>query len=225
MSKIKSLICEERPREKLSANGAKKLSNAELLAILLNNGSKAKSAIDLGEEIIQKANGIKNITQLSLNELMEIDGIGIAKASRVIVALELSKRITKLNGIEKLKFDSPTSIYNAYAEAMGYLKKEIFKIVLLDTKNNYIKDITISKGSLSASIVHPREVMLEAIKHSASKIILLHNHPSGDPQPSDEDENITNILKSGGELLGIPVLDHIIIGDGKYFSFREKNLI
>lgn len=225
MSTIKSLLSEERPREKLSNNGSETLSNAELLGIILNNGSKIKSAIGLGEDIINKANGIKNITNLSLNELMEIDGIGIAKASRILSALELSKRISKANGLESLKFNSPVSIYNTYSEELRYLKKEIFKVLLLDAKNKHLADANVSEGSLSASIVHPREVMLEAVKHSASKIILLHNHPSGDPSPSLEDINITKTLKESGELLGIPVLDHIIIGDGKYFSFKENNLV
>ncbi|MGL5438918.1 MAG: RadC family protein [Filifactoraceae bacterium] len=225
MGKIKLLNTNERPREKLTLNGIGFLSNSELLAILLNNGSKNKSAIELGDEIILKVDGIRNLMDITLTELMEINGIGIAKASRILTALELAKRISKTNRMDNLKFDSPLSIFNAYSDELRYLKKEIFKIILLDTKNRLLTDILISEGSLSSSIVHPREVMIPAIKNSASKLILLHNHPSGDPYPSQEDINITKILIECGKLLDIPVLDHIIIGEGCYYSFKEKNNI
>ncbi|WP_066072427.1 RadC family protein [Alkalithermobacter thermoalcaliphilus] len=223
---IKNLVKEERPREKMVLKGAKYLSNAELLAILLRTGTKDMSALELANYIINKEKeGIKSLASITVEEMSQIKGIGTAKACQIIAALELGRRVAKSCKMDKFKITSPEGIANIYMEDFRYLKKEIFKILLLNTKNEIINDVEISVGSLNSSIVHPREVFIEAIKRSSNKIILVHNHPSGNPEPSKEDILITNRLVEGGKILGIEVIDHIIFGDGIYFSFKEKTLM
>ncbi|WP_143715441.1 RadC family protein [Alkalithermobacter paradoxus] len=217
---------EERPREKLLLKGPNYLSNVELLAILLRTGTKDMSALELANYIINKEKeGIKHLGSVSVEELSNIKGLGVAKSCQIIAALELGKRISKSMKLERIKVSCPSDIADVYMEDYRYLKKEVFKILLLNTKNEIINDVEISVGSLNSSIVHPREVFIEAIKKSASKIMLIHNHPSGNPEPSKEDKVITNRLIDGGRILGIEVIDHIIFGDGVYFSFKEKSLI
>ncbi len=222
---IKDIIKDERPREILLNKGEAYLSDSELLAILINNGTREKSAIGLATEIIEKNDGIRNLSTATVEQLSSIKGIGLAKACRIIAALELGRRVSVSTQLEKFKITSPQDIGNVYMEKMRYEKKEIFRIVLLNTKNVIIGTKDISQGSLNASIVHPREVFLEAIKKSANKMILMHNHPSGDPTPSNEDINITKRLISAGQIIGIEVLDHVIIGDGTIYSFKENSQI
>ncbi len=222
---IKDIIKEERPRETLLLKGEAYLSDSELLAILLNNGTKDKSAITLAREIIEENDGIRNLSNITVEELSKIKGIGLAKACRIISALELGRRVSVASGLQKFKVSSPQDIGNVYMEELRYKKKEIFRVVLLNTKNVIIGAKDISEGSLNSSIVHPREVFLEAIKKSANKIILLHNHPSGDPGPSSEDISITRRLINAGQIIGIEVLDHVIIGDGNIYSFKENGQI
>ena len=162
---------------------------------------------------------------MDLKSLQEINGIGPAKSARIFAAMELSKRISKILSKQKFDVNSPSSIANLFMEELRYKKKEVVKVLLLDTKNNIISDLLVSEGSLNASIVHPREVYVEAVKRSANKIIVVHNHPSGDPSPSNEDIKITKRLYDSGEILGIELLDHVIIGDGNYCSLRELNYI
>ena len=219
---IKQMALDERPREKMLKQGTKSLSNAELLAIILRTGTKNKSAIELAQYIINKEkDGIRWLSDVTIEELRQIKGIGISKAAQIKASLELGQRISKCT-IEKEKVTNPWDLYKYYMEEMRYLKKEKFKIILLNTKSEIIIDLDISEGSLNSSIVHPREVFKEAIKRSANKIILMHNHPSGNPKPSKEDENVTNRLIECGKIIGIDVIDHIIIGDGTYFSFKEN---
>ena len=209
---IKDIIKEERPRETLLKKGETYLSDSELLAILINNGTRDKSAITLAREIIETSDGIRNLSNITVEELSKIKGIGLAKACRIISALELGRRVSVASEMQKFKISSPQDIGNVYMEELRYKKKEIFRVVLLNTKNVIIGSKDISEGSLNASIVHPREVFLEAIKKSANKMILMHNHPSGDPTPSSEDINITKRLISAGQIVGIEILDHVIIG-------------
>ncbi|MGL5258125.1 MAG: RadC family protein [Proteocatella sp.] len=223
--KIKDIEENQRPREKMLIEGIENLSNQELLAILINTGSKGFSSIGLAGMILKKAGGIKGLVEMDLNSLQEINGIGPAKATTIFAAMELSKRISKIIGRQKFDIKSPQSISQLFMEELRYKKKEVVKVLLLDTKNNIITDAIVSEGSLNASIVHPREVYIEAIKRSANKIIVVHNHPSGDPNPSSEDINITQRLCESGKILGIELLDHIIIGDGVYCSLRELNYI
>ncbi|WP_200886400.1 RadC family protein [Terrisporobacter othiniensis] len=218
------MTLEERPREKMILNGVGCLSDAELLAILIRTGTKELNAVQLGQAIIDKADNIRYLQDLTFEELKSINGIGQTKALQIKAALELSNRIASYKPL-KYKIKNPWDIYKYYMESLRYQYKEIFKVVLLNTKNEVITDVDISIGTLNSSLVHPREVFREAIRRSSNKIILLHNHPSGNAEPSKEDKNITNRLKDCGELVGIEVIDHIIIGDGVYFSFKENMLI
>ena len=218
------MTLEERPREKMILNGANCLSDAELLAIIIRTGTKELNAIQLGQAIIDKADNIRYLQDLTFEELKSINGIGQTKALQIKAALELANRIASYKPL-KYKIKNPWDIYKYYMESLRYQYKEIFKVVLLNTKNEIITDVDISIGTLNSSLVHPREVFREAIRRSSNKIILLHNHPSGNCEPSKEDKSITNRLKDCGELMGIEVIDHIIIGDGVYFSFKENMLI
>lgn len=223
---IKDLPFSERPREKIINYGVESLSNAELLAVLIRTGDKSQTAIEVSQNLLKIDNrGLACLVDISLEDLMKIKGIGECKACQILSAIEIGKRIRTRNTHDKIKIDSPTKIVNLMMDELRYLKQEHFKIVLLDTKNQIIKIENISVGTLNASIVHPRDVFNAAIKRHANSMILLHNHPSGDPSPSQEDINITNRLIEVGEIIGIKVLDHIIIGDNRYISFKEKNLI
>ncbi|MCI5629109.1 MAG: DNA repair protein RadC [Clostridium sp.] len=221
---IQDMTLEERPREKMILNGAGSLTDAELLAILIRTGTKQFNAIQLGKAIIEKADNIRYLQNITIEELESINGIGKTKAVQIKAALELGNRIASYKPA-KYKIKNPWDIYKYYMESLRYQYKEIFKVVLLNTKNEIITDVDISMGTLNSSLVHPREVFREAIRRSSNKIILLHNHPSGNAEPSKEDKSVTNRLKECGELIGIEVIDHIIIGDGIYFSFKENMLI
>ena len=223
--KIKDIDSSDRPREKMIFEGVESLTNEELLAVLIDTGNKEVSAIGLASRILRKSGGIKGLADMDLKSLQEINGIGPAKSARIFAAMELSKRISKILSKQKFDVNSPSSIANLFMEELRYKKKEVVKVLLLDTKNNIISDLLVSEGSLNASIVHPREVYVEAVKRSANKIIVVHNHPSGDPSPSNEDIKITKRLYDSGEILGIELLDHVIIGDGNYCSLRELNYI
>lgn len=219
------MALEERPREKMIAKGEQSLSNAELLAILLRTGTKDKNAIELASYIINKdLQGIRYLQDVTIEELCDIDGIGISKASQIKAALELGARVASYKPT-KYKVKNPWDIYKYYMDSLRYCKKEVFKVVLLNTKNEIICDIDVSIGTLNSSLVHPREVFREAIKRSTNKMILIHNHPSGSVEPSNEDKNITSRLIKCGEMIGIEIIDHIIIGDGLYFSFKENMII
>ncbi|WP_313756308.1 DNA repair protein RadC [Tissierella sp.] len=223
---IKELPMTERPREKLYSHGPGALSNEELLAIIIRTGNKDDSAIDLARKILSKDNrGLVYLRDTTIQELMETKGVGECKAAQILAAIEIGKRINFREALSKVKITEPSTIANLYMDEMRYLQKEHFRIVLLDTKNQIIVTEEISVGTLNASIVHPRDVFKAAIKRNSNSMILIHNHPSGDPAPSNEDINITNRLVDAGNLIGIKVLDHIIIGDNRYISFKEKNLI
>lgn len=223
---IKELPETERPREKLYNYGPKALSNEELIAIIIRTGNKEDTAIDLARRLLSKDDrGLVALRDTTLQELMETKGIGKCKAAQILAAIEIGKRINYLDALSKVKINEPSTIANLFMDEMRYLQKEHFRILLLDTKNQIITTEEISIGTLNASIVHPRDVFRAAIKRNANSIILIHNHPSGDPTPSNEDINITRRLLEAGNLMGIKVLDHIIIGDNKYISFKEKKLI
>ena len=223
---IKELPMTERPREKLYSHGPEALSNEELLAIIIRTGNKKDSAIDLARKILSRDNrGLVYLRDTTLQELMETKGVGECKAAQILAAIEIGKRLNFKEALSKVKVNEPSTIANLYMDEMRYLQKEHFRVVLLDTKNQIIVTEEISVGTLNASIVHPRDVFKVAIKRNSNSMILIHNHPSGDPAPSNEDINITNRLIEAGNLIGIKVLDHIIIGDNRYISFKEKNII
>ncbi len=222
---IKSIPKDDRPQEKLLKYGANSLSNSELIAIILRTGSKDENVIMLSQRILKEDGiGLRNIAEGTLEKFKSFKGISDAKASQLLALSELSKRISTLK-TERIKISSPNDAAVVMMEEMRYYKKEYFKIILLDTKNNILKVSEISVGSLNSSIVHPREVFAEAIVNSSSSIILVHNHPSGEPEPSNEDIALTNRLAECGKIIGIKIIDHIIIGDGIFYSFKEEGLI
>ncbi len=216
---IKDISLEQRPRERLK-NGDN-LSDAELLAVLLQNGSKGENVIDLSNRLITKY-GLDNLNSLSLTELIQVKGIGFAKACKIIAAFELSKRVNAGKITGKV-INSASDVASYYMEKMRDFKKEHFYALLLDSKNRIIKEELISVGTLNSSLVHPREVFKEAIKNSANAIILVHNHPSGDCEPSEQDFLINNIIKKSADLLNIKLLDYIIISKDNYYSFEKKD--
>ena len=220
--KIKDLPEQNRPRERFLKHGAEVLSDAELFAILLRTGNKQENVIDMSNRLINEY-GLDKLFECSLKELQEIKGIGPSKAMQILTIAELQKRINQSKKPVK-KISCAEDVFNLMHEKLKDKKEEHFYVLMLDTKNNLIGEQLISKGILDSSIVHPREVFRPAIKNSASKIILVHNHPSGDPTPSQEDLDITEKIMGVGEELGIKVLDHIILGGEEFWGWKEKNI-
>lgn len=224
--KLKELPRDERPREKMMFKGKESLTNIELLAILIRTGTRNKTAIRIAEELLgMNPDGLSYICQCSIEELSKIDGMGLAKSCQVMAALELGKRIASAPRKMRKKIKSTQDVADLFMERLRYNKREHFEILLLNTQGEIIAVNNVSIGDLSSSIVNPREAFAIAIKRSASAVIFIHNHPSGNPTPSGEDVKVTKRLFEAGEILGIQVLDHIIVGDGVYVSFKEKGLI
>lgn len=222
---VKELPEDIRPREKLRLKGPAYLSNSDLLAILLRTGSNEETSLELASRILNTQEGLKKIAYLSMEEFEGYRGIGTAKAAQVIAAVELGKRIASTNTNTRPVINSPADVNLVVAEEMRFLDREHFRCLSLTSKNHLLGVDTVSIGSLNSSIVHPREVFKRAIMKSAAAVILVHNHPSGDPLPSKEDKLITKRLFEAGEVLGINVLDHIIIGDKRYVSLKEEGVI
>ena len=223
---IKELPPSERPREKMMSGGISYLSNAELIAVLISTGTKNKSALLLAEEILSmEASGILFLSECAAEQLAGIPGVGPAKACRILAGIELGRRIATKPRDKKNRITGPESIASLFMEEMRYFKKEVFNVLMINTKGEIIGTEKIAVGDLSSTVIHPREVFLPAIKRSAAAVAFAHNHPSGDPTPSGEDITTTQKLIDAGKIIGIAVWDHIIIGDGKYVSFKEKQLI
>jgi len=225
---IKNWPEDERPRERLLRFGADELSTAQLLAIILRTGGRNKSAIELAREILVKFNNLKEIEDASIAEFSELKGIGPAKIAQIKAAFELGKRLIaneKRNTSQQPCFKNSSQVYTYYMPKFYGLKKEKFLCTLLDTKNRVFKETTVSEGTLTSSLVHPREVFRYAIKEAAASVLFVHNHPSGDPSPSRDDIDITKRLIETGKIIGINVLDHIIIGDGRYLSLIESGYL
>ncbi|KXS48249.1 RadC family protein [Halanaerobium congolense] len=221
---IKELPVEERPREKLLKKGSKYLSTAELLALVIRTGNRERTAVELAQDLLNFYGGLEGIQDLSCEELQQINGIGTAKAAQIKAVIELSSRITALKNQQKDLVSNPIQAAELLAGEMRFLKQEVLRVILLDVKNKVISVPEISRGGLSSSIVHPREVFKEAIRRSSAAMILVHNHPSGDPTPSSDDLSITKKLVKTGKIIGIEVIDHIVIAGDKYLSFKEKGL-
>ena len=220
---IKEIPLNDRPREKMAANGAAVLTDAELIAILLRTGTAEKSAIDIASEMTADGGLYKRLAGITrINELTNIKGLGQAKAATVLAALEIGRRIASAKPIEKIHLSCPQDVADFLMPRLRYAAKEQFVVILLNNKNKVIGTEVVSEGSLSSSIVHPREVYAPAILHHAAAIMVAHNHPSGDPKPSTEDTEVTRVLARSGKVLGIPMIDHVIIGDGNYYSFLEN---
>lgn len=226
-SSIKHWPEDERPRERLVKHGGGALSDAQLLAILIGSGDSGtkKSAVDLCRDLLKKFDHLNNLDQASIHELCQVKGIGPAKAAQIKAALEVGKRLAVTRSGNGGRMTGSRALVDYFAPFMQNLRKEVVKVALLDNKLQIIRDFVISEGSVNASIVHPREVMIPAIKESASKIVLVHNHPSGDPSPSQADIEITHRVNKAGEIIGIKLLDHIIIGGTEYYSFADEGMI
>ena len=216
---------DERPRERLVKFGAEKLSDAEVLAILLRVGSQDRTAIDLARYLLSEFGGFRGLDEKSISEICQVNGIGHAKAAQIKAAIELGKRLFLEEVKTKEKVESSDDVYRIVHPHLRNLGKEVFKILMLTTRNTIIEEKTIFEGSLTESVVSPREVIKEAVNHAAASVVFVHNHPSGNPEPSEEDKRVTRTLKSACEVVGINVLDHIIIGHKGYYSFADSGLI
>lgn len=228
MGNMKELNNEERPYEKCEKFGACNLTNIELLAILLRTGTRGENSLQLAKRILYPAfgrSGILNIHQWSFEQLMQIKGIGKVKAIQILCISELAKRLAKESAGKELNFNMPGSVAKYYMEDMRHEKREMMKLLLLNTKARLISETDISVGTVNAAVVSPRELFVEALQKNAVSIILMHNHPSGDPTPSREDILITQKIRDAGSLIGVELLDHIIIGNNCYSSFREQGLL
>ena len=243
-TRIKDLPESERPRERLHKHGPEILKDSELLAIILKSGFKGTSAVQLGEQILIALEGdLKRMADYKSKQFEKIKGVGEAKAAQIVAALELGKRLARFHA-DRDKITSPSDVADLMMSKMRYLQKEIVCVLCLDTKGgvttkgvtgdhdddltwgkNLLSETTVFEGTLNASVFHPREIFRFAIEESANSIVLVHNHPSGDPQPSQEDIRATKQLIEAGNQIGIKVLDHIIIGDGIFVSLKEEGFI
>ena len=218
--KIKEMLLDSRPRERLIRNGVENLSEAELLAIILKTGTAEENVVDMSSRLISKY-GLDKLSSCSLEELQEIKGIGLAKACQILALFEFNKRHSLASKPVK-KITCAKDVFDLFHERLKDKKQERFYVLMLNSKNMITGEELITKGILDASIIHPREVFMCAIKNSAARIILVHNHPSGDPSPSVEDLEITKRLFDAGELLSISVLDHVIVGGERWWGWREN---
>lgn len=224
--KVKELPLDDRPREKLILRGAGNLSDAELIAILLRTGKKGKSVISVAQELLNKHGNLAILATKSIQSLIKSEGIGKDKAAALLASFEISRRIqSQSKWFSNNKITSPRDVADVFVPLLKDELKERFIVISLNSSNKIIKFDTISVGNLNSSVVHPREVFKTAIENSSASIILLHNHPSGNPEPSGEDIAITKKLTETGKIMDIPVFDHIIIAGDKYTSFVEKRLI
>lgn len=224
---MKELPAGERPYEKCLEYGARSLSDAELLAVILRTGTSGCTAVQLAQKILKCSKsheGLAGIHHLSMEELMQIPGIGQVKAIQVKAIGELSKRLARTQAKYQMFFNRPDTIAEYYMEHLRHEEQESMICMMLDTKNNFLGETELFRGTVNASLVSPREVFLEALRYHAVNIILVHNHPSGDPTPSEQDLLVTERIHRTGELLDIHLLDHIIIGDQSYISFQEEHL-
>jgi len=218
---IKDWPADDRPREKLLSRGPAVLSDAELLAILLRSGQKGASALDHGRALIERFGDFRQLATAGVGDLCSVKGLGPAKAAQILAALEIAKRYGERTFRIGEPFRGSGDVYAHFRERLGSEKREHFYAVLLDNKHRKIKDVAVSQGSLTASIVHPRDVFAPVVRESAAAVVFVHNHPSGDPTPSKEDIEITRRLREVGDIMGVRVLDHIVVGDGRYVSFVD----
>jgi len=223
---VRDLPPGERPRERLLKLGSEALSGQEILALILGRGSRGESVVVTSQKLVSRFGSLKGVANASVEELREINGIGLAKATQIKAALELSKRL-EADADEKARalIKSPEGVVGVVRSKLKGKKKEHFLVLCLDTRNRLISCRPVSIGSLDTSVVHPREVFKEAVSSSAASVIFVHNHPSGDPEPSEEDVELTRRLVKAGEIIGIEVLDHIIVCDTSFLSLKARNLL
>lgn len=225
---IKGLPVSERPYEKCLERGASSLSDAELLAVILKSGTRKYNSVEVAREILKLCgdNGrIGNLRRLTLTQLMQIDGIGQVKAIQIHCLAELCSRMSQHVHYDRALLNSPERIAAYYMEPFSQLKQEEMHLVFLDTKNRWIQEVLLTKGTVNASLVSTRELFIEALRYCAVHVVMIHNHPSGDPTPSAEDIAVTKKVKEAGELLDILLLDHIIIGDNRYYSMKAAGCL
>lgn len=222
--RINEIPSGERPREKLLFYGTQFLSNEELLAIILRTGNKDSNVVELSYRIIHSVGGLNGLFKASAKELMKVKGVKEAKATQILAICELYKRF-KVSELTQVKISKPSDVAELVLDELRMLRQEVLILITLDTKNKVISKKEIFKGGLNSSLVHPREIFREAVKDSAASIIICHNHPSGDPTPSRDDINITTRLKECGKMMGIELLDHLIIGDNRFISLKEKDIL
>ncbi len=225
---MKELPPQERPYEKYYHSGVSALSDAELLAVIIRTGTKGRNTVELMHEVLQRTvgtTGLSGLHQISEKELMQIKGIGEVKAIQLKCIGEISRRMAKSVARERLNFSSPDTIAEYYMEDLRHARQEKMLVAFLDSKNGLIDDLVISVGTVNASVISPREIFLEALQRHAVHIVVLHNHPSGDPTPSRQDILLTRRIKESGAMIGIDLLDHIIIGDNKYISLHEQKML
>lgn len=224
-ARITNWPAEERPRERLYAKGAGALADAELVALQLGTGTRGQTAVDLARSLLTRYGTLAGLAGRNVAELAGIKGVGQAKAVRLAAAFELTRRL-RSRGVEgKVALGSPEQVFAHFGPLMEDLKQEVFRVVLLDAQNGMLRDVVVSEGTLSASLVHPREVFKPAILESAAAVILVHNHPSGDPTPSREDIRLTRQLVECGKLLDLKVHDHVIVGLGRFISLAQRGAI
>lgn len=223
--KIKDMVAEQRPYEKCEQRGVKSLTDIELLAVILRSGTRNMNSLEVAKHVLYpngEKGGLIRLHDLSVAQLMKIPGIGRVKALQIICIVELSRRLSKSSASKGPDFSSPAKIAEYYMEDMRHYKQEHMKLLMLNTKSRLLGETEISKGTVNASLVSPRELFVEALQKNAVSIILLHNHPSGDPTPSMEDIILTKRIKEAGNLIGIELLDHIIIGNNCYVSLHGE---
>jgi len=223
--KIKDWPENDRPRERLIKHGEASLSDAEILAIVLRVGNQELTAIDLARKLIQECGGFRGLDTRSIAELCQVNGIGPAKAAQIKAAIETGKRLFLEDNEPDGKVTCSDDVYRLFCPYLRDLNREVFKLLMLTTRNTVILEKTLFEGTLTESTVSPREVIKEAINQGAASVVFIHNHPSGNPQPSEEDKRLTRHLKTACELVGVNVLDHIIIGKSDYYSFADAGLL
>jgi DNA repair protein RadC len=221
--RIKDIEASQRPRERLEKQGPEALNNAELIAILLRVGMKGASAVQIGQNLLNRFEGLGGIQRVSFAELCEVDGIGRAKAAQIKAAIELGRRLSIISPQERVIITSPQDVADQVQYKMARLEQEELWILLLDSRNHHLRTVQLYKGSLNSSSVRPAEIFRDAIRHNAANIIVVHNHPSGDPSPSPEDIHLTRVLIEAGKMLELEVLDHIIIGINGIASIKALN--
>ncbi len=214
----------ERPREKLAALGAAALTEAELIAILLRTGVKGATAVDVARELLSKSRSLRGLARCSVSDFVEL-GLGRVRAATLVAVFEVARRLPSSDGERSPVFRSPAEVAERYLPRLRDLKHEEFWVLLLDSANRLMNEVKVTSGTLNSSLVHPRECFNEAMKQKAASVIFLHNHPSGNPEPSQEDIAITRQLTEAGKILGIPVHDHLVLGNSGYTSFAERGLL
>jgi DNA repair protein RadC len=222
---VKALPPHDRPREKLARAGVGSLGDNELIALLLGTGTRARGALAVAQDVLATAGGVRGLARIAIDELRRVPGVGTSRAARLLAAAELGRRVVTSEAGERPRLATPTAVGLYLLPLYGGHREERFGVVMLDAKSRLIKTETLSVGTLDASLAHPREIFRAATVASAASIAVFHNHPSGDPLPSSDDVLLTKRLVQAGKVMGIEVVDHIILGDGRWFSFRDASLL